>query len=154
MYANKKKLEILLCNLECVFDNANLFCLDGYKFRHKIRNNKKSGVVTFYINDRIQYQIIDNSSINIDNCLECITAKLLPKPNIIGSSIYRLPNSRIDYSTNSMDSMFKSKKRIVFMRGDVNINLLDYELNIHAKHFVNLLFHSYYFPCYTSIFGY
>ena len=46
-----------------------------------------------YINDRIQYQIIDNLSIKIDNCLECIIVKLLLKKNIVVSSIYRQPNS-------------------------------------------------------------
>ena len=35
--------------------------------------------------------------------------------------------------------MFKGQEGIVFLCGDVNINLLDYKLNNHAQHFVNLL---------------
>ena len=68
-----------------------------------------------YINDRIQYQIIDNLSIDVYNCLEGITVKLLLKQNIVVSSIYRQPSSKIDYFTNSLDSMFKGKKGIVFL---------------------------------------
>ena len=49
------------------------FSLDGYDFFHRNRNNKKGGGVALYINNRIQYQIIDNLSIDIDNCLECMT---------------------------------------------------------------------------------
>ena len=64
------------------------FCLDGYNFFHKNIINKKGEGVALYINNRIQYQIIDYLSINIDNCLECITAKLLLKQNVIVSSIY------------------------------------------------------------------
>ena len=53
----------------------------------------KCGGVALYINNRIQYQIIDNLSINIDNCLECITVKLLLKQNVIVSSIYNNNNN-------------------------------------------------------------
>ena len=107
---------------------------------------KKGGGVALYINNRIQYQIIDNLSINIDNCLECTTVKLLLRQNVIVSSIYRQLNSKIDYFTNSIDSMFKSKKGILFLCGDLNINLLDYKLNNHTQHFVDLLFSLSLFP--------
>ena len=79
-------------------------------------------------------------SINIDSCLELITVKLLLKQNIIVSSIYRQPNSKIYYFTNSIDSMFKSQKGILFLCGDFNINLLDYKLNNQSQHFVDLHF--------------
>ena len=81
-----KIFKILLDNLGFVFDvialtetwinedNANIFSLDGYNFFHKnIINLKKGGGVALYINNIIQYEIIDNLPINIDNCLECIT---------------------------------------------------------------------------------
>ena len=152
MYANYKKLKILLDNLEFAYDvivltetwihedNGNIFSLDDYNICHKNRINKKGGGVELYINNRIQYQIIDNLSINIDNCLQCITVKLLLKQNIIVSRLYRQPNSKIDHFTCSIDSMFKSKKGIVFLCGDFNINLLDYKLNNHTQHSVDLLF--------------
>ena len=62
------------------------------------------------------------------------------------SSIYRQPNSKIDYFTNSIDSMFKGQKGILFLCGDFNINLLDYKLSNHAQHFVYLLFSLSLFP--------
>ena len=127
-------------------DNANIFSLDDYNFCHTNRTNKKGGGVALYINNRIQYQIIDNLSINIDNCLECITVKLLLKQNVIVSSIYRQPNSKIDYFTNLIDSMFRSKKGILFLCGDLNINLLDYKLNNRTQHFVDPLFSLSLFP--------
>ena len=99
-----------------------------------------------YINNRIQYQIIDNLSINIDNCLECITVKLFLKQNVIVSRIYRQPNSKIDHFTNSIDSVFKSKKRILFLCGDININLLDYKLTNRTQHFVDQPFTLSLFP--------
>ena len=43
---------------------------------------KKGRGAALYINNRIQYQIIDSLSINIDNCLEFITVKLLLKQNV------------------------------------------------------------------------
>ena len=72
LYANFNMLEILLDNLQFVFDvialaeswingdNANIFSLDGYKCCHKNGINRNGGGVALYINDRIQYQIIDN----------------------------------------------------------------------------------------------
>ena len=63
---------------------------------------------------------------------------------LLVSSIYRQPNSKIDYFTNSIDSMFKSKEGILSLCEDFNINLLDYKLNNHTQHFVDLLCH--YFP--------
>ena len=91
---NKK---ILLDNLEFAFDvalaetwinedNANISSLNCYNFCHENRINKKCGGVALYIDNRIQYQIIDNLPINIDNCMECITAKLLLKKNVIVSN--------------------------------------------------------------------
>ena len=75
-----------------------------------------------------------------------LLAKMLLRQNIIVSSIYRQPNSKIDYFTNSMDIMSKSKKGILFLCGDFNINLLEYKLNNHTEHFVDLLFALSLFP--------
>ena len=72
--------------------------------------------------------------------------KLLLKRNVIVSSIYRQPNSKIDYFTNLIDGMFRSIKGILFMCGDFNINLLDYNLNNHTQHFADLLFSLSLFP--------
>ena len=72
--------------------------------------------------------------------------KLLLKQNAMVSSIYRQPSNKIDYVTNSINSMFKSKKGIVFMCGDLNIDLLDYEINNHTRHFFHLLFALTLFP--------
>ena len=47
----------------------------------RIELTKKGGGVALYINNRMQYKIIDNLSININNCLECITVKLMLKQN-------------------------------------------------------------------------
>ena len=80
--------------------------------------------------------------------------KLLQKQNIIVSSIHTQPNSKIDYFTNSIDSMFKSQKGILFLCGDFNINLLDYKLNNHTQHFVDLLFTLSLFPLINSPLGY
>ena len=68
------------------------------------------------------------------------------KQNVIVSSIYRQPNSKIDYFTILIDSMFRSIKGILFLCGDFNINLLDYKLNNHTQHFVDLLFSLSLFP--------
>ena len=154
----KNKIKILLDNLEFVFDvialretrinenNGNIFSLDGYYFCHMNRINKKGGRVALYINNRIQYQIIDNLSTNIDNCLECITVNLLLKQDVMIRSISRQPNTKIDYFTNSIDSMPISKKGILFVCGDFNIYLLDHKLNNNIQHFVDLIFTLSLFP--------
>ena len=54
---------------------------------------KKCGGVALYINDRIQYEIIDNFPVNIDNCLQCMTVKLLLRQNILVGSIHGQPSS-------------------------------------------------------------
>ena len=127
-------------------DNVNIFKLVGYNFCHTNRIIKNGEGVALCINNRIQYQIIENLSNNIHSCLECITVKLLLKQDVIVSSIYRQPNSKIDYSTNSIDSMYKSKKGKVFLCGDFNISLLNYKLNNHTQHFADLLFTLSLFP--------
>ena len=45
-------------------NNAHIFCRDGYYFSHRYRINKNSGRVALYINNRIQYQIINNNNNN------------------------------------------------------------------------------------------
>ena len=54
--------------------------------------------------------------------------------------------SKYVWKLNLIDSMFKSIKGILFLCEDFNINLLDYKLNNHTQHFVDLLFSLSLFP--------
>ena len=63
--------------------------------------------------------------------------------NINLSSVYRPPNTSLKEFKNSLKLIFDNIRRNIkdlYLFGDFNINVLDYEKNVKVKHFVNFAF--------------
>ena len=77
--------------------NADVFQLEGYDLCHKNENRvaKHGGGVAFFIKSIINYTIIEQLMVDVENVFECITVKLLLKTQIIASCLYRKPSSKI-----------------------------------------------------------
>ena len=90
--------------------------------------------------------IIEQLTVDVENVFECITVKLLLKTQIIVSCLYRKPSSKIDDFMECIESMHSCIKRSIYICGDFNIDLLNYNMNNNTKFFVDQMFSKSLFP--------
>ena len=156
--ANFTDLKILLETLDFSFDvigltetwlnesNADVFHLEGYDFCHKNRVAKHGGGVAFFIKSIINYTIIELLTVDVENVFECLTVKLPLKTQTIVSCLYRKPSSKIADFIECIESMFSCIKGSIYICGDFNIDLLNYDVNNSTKNFVDQMFSMSLFP--------
>ena len=108
------------------------FNLSGYDFICVNREDKRSGGVALYVDQNLNYKIIDSMSTSITDLLECITIEIDmgKKQNITVSCVYRAHDSCIETFKNVFEALFtKTKDNLYYICGDVNIDML----NPHKK---------------------
>ena len=127
--------------------NADVFQLEGYDFCHKNRVVKHGGCVAFFIKSIINYMIIEQLTVDVENVFECLTVKLLLKTQLIVSCLYKKPSSKIDDLMECIESMLSCIKGSIYICGDFNIDLLSYNVNnnTHTHIFIKC-FQCLYFP--------
>ena len=150
--ANFTDLKILLETLDFLFDvigltetwlnesNADVFQLDGYDFYHRNRVAKHGGGVAFFIKSIINYTIIEQLTVDVENVFECITVKLLLKTQTIVSCLFRKHSSKIADLMECIESMFSCTKGSIYICGDFNIDLLSYNVNNNKKKILSNVF--------------
>ena len=110
---------------ECHIGNYNI---QNYTSVNTIRKNKRGGGVSIYIDDSLEFKIIDNLSNTMDNFLDILTIKICSNnsKDIILSGIYGSPTTEIskftDYIINNFNKYFN--KYDILITGDFNINIL------------------------------
>ena len=96
-----------------------------------------------YIRNDIRFEVLDNISCSIDNVLECICVKLYLslKRSIIVSCLYRRPGSTINTRIDLIEKKFSGKKCDLYICGDFNVNLLNYDNHNDTQFFYIPLCH-------------
>ena len=98
------------------------------------------GGVYNFIHESIKLKKRKDISIS-KNDSEILSIEIANKTkNIILSSVYRPPVSNLKEFKNSLKPIFGNIRRNnkdLYLAGDFNINILDYENNVKVKHFVN-----------------
>ena len=118
--------------------NPSLFNLPGYEFCHVDRKNKRGGGVAIYVNNNLNFEVRDNMCTVIDDVLECISVELfLPNKNVIISCLYRQPGSPIISLNNFLETTFKNIKSNLYICGDFNVNLLNYDNSSITRTFLD-----------------
>ena len=121
------------------------FDINGYNVKHITRKNTKSGGVSMYIKQELDYKVLHNMTIDIENVMECLTVEIKVKTgkNIIVSCVYRKCNTDIkkfnDHLFNVLSNVNNVKKSF-FVCGDFNIDLLKYDKNEATKMFVDMMY--------------
>ena len=153
--ANFTKIEDCLHNIGHTFDviaiseswlndNNVIPELQGYECCHQSRKNKNGGGVALYINNHLNFQILNKLSTTIDNVLECLSVELIlnKSKNIVVSCIYRQPGSPIDVCIDTMNVLFSTicKRKNVYICGDFNINLLNVETHKGTRDFTDFIY--------------
>ena len=121
--------------------------LPDYEMCHISRTNKKGGVA-ICINEYISYKLSENLSTSIDNVLECVTIDIciIDKKVITVCSLYRQTDSNIEVLNETLEHMFRNKKTTIYLCGDFNINLSNYDSHKGTRYFIDVLFSLGLFP--------
>ena len=69
--------------------NKHLFNIPNYSSEHIVRNNKRGGGVSIFINNNIKYKLIDNLSLSVNDAYDMITISFIYEHiNYLLSGIY------------------------------------------------------------------
>lgn len=126
--------------------------MDGYELRYNNRQNKGGGGVAIYVDKTLNFKVLENMTVVVDNLLECITIELYVEKskNVIISCIYRAPGSSIEQFKDWMECMFTKKSyKNIFICGDFNIDLLNPNKHKITDEFINTMHSMSLFPIIT-----
>jgi len=137
--------------------NFDLYDIDGYNGVHNYRVNRTGGGVSLMVKAGITF--IERMDIAIFNeCFESIFIEV-PK-NFINSSkhaligvVYRPPNTDIDIFNDIFSDLLiklRNERKICYLLGDFNINLLNHETHSATGTFLDILYANSFFPLITK----
>ena len=153
---NFEKLKFLLSKLNYAFksiclsetwckDEKSIPQLQNYKFIHQGRQqNKKGGRVLIFVHKSLNFKI--KTDLNISNeDVESLAVEILNRTtkNIIVNLLYRPPAGKIKPFKSVIKQLLRTNEKTrksVYLIGDFNLNVLDYETNTKVKNFFNLIF--------------
>ena len=119
------------------------FEIEGYELYYRNRENKTGGGVALYVDRNLNYKVVNEMTTAIGNVLECLTVEfsMENKKNVIVSCIYRAPGSNIDICKEWMKKIYTmSKQKVIFIRGDFNIDLLNPNNHKPTEDFINTMY--------------
>ena len=138
----KKMPDVMGISETKLLDNTSALDLTGYKFEG-CPTTTAAGGVGIYINVDFGYIVREDLKLNVENCedvwVELISKESVPlqntknrkDKNLVVGIIYRHPDHKYsDFCTNiceTIEKLNQTKKQFIIM-GDVNINLLKYNL--------------------------
>ena len=133
-------------------NTCDLFPLEGYQCVHSYRYNRKGGGVTMYIKDNIQFNLRQDLEIrncDVDNVFIEFNGKHFGfSHNVVVGTIYRPPNTNLQQFNDNLNELLdslKSERKICYILGDFNINLMNCESHCDTNIFFNsLISHSFY----------
>ena len=131
-------------------DNHDMYNLPAYRFVNRYRTNRSGGGVGLFLPENIEFTVRTDLSV-FDDTLETlfIEMKLNAMQNVIIGVVYRPPGGRIqDFNeafTNILDTI-KFEKKLCYLLGDWNINLLSYDKHNHTAAFIDMLYSYVFLP--------
>ena len=112
------------------------FQMCGLDLCHQPHKGRRGGGVGIFIKQGIKYKVIEKLSAAVEDHFECISVELSLDRKVIVSCVYGQPGSSIEEFTNCIDNMFNTQYCSLYMCGDFNINLLNYDNHSGGKFFV------------------
>ena len=123
--------------------------LNGYVL-HSQHSSSSAGGVALYVKENLQHMIRDDISTCEDEFETIwIEIKNSKSQNVLCGYAYRHPNTNVDkfndYINQTMEKISKENK-LIFLIGDFNINLLNYESHGETNDFINTMISHYLLP--------
>lgn len=138
------------CNDINIEKNSN-FQLQNYTVIHQIRNcKKKGGGVCMFIHNSILFNLKSDTCANNNDC-ESLSIEIINKAtkNIHMHLLYRSPAGSIENFENHVKNILTDHKgtgKNVYLVGDFNLNVLDFNTNKSVQNFFNSVFQNGFIP--------
>ena len=166
---NLHSLEVLLSNLSIKFSviglsetwftelNLHHYGINSYNCEHKIRQERRGGGVSLFIDDNIDYKIRSDLDVLNDNVesifIEISKDVYSTNKDLIIGQIYRPPNTDMLYFNNFISELLNTvntENKILYLLGDYNINLLNSDQHLLTSEFVENMYSYSTFPLITK----
>ena len=138
-------------------DNKDCIGMQGYRAEHNCRTNRTGGGVSLFIREDLEYSTREDlcqSEKNTESLFVEIDKEQFGKEkNIIIGVIYRPPDTDIKEFNEVMMkslSLLKAEKKLVYLMGDFNINLLNADKHAPTQEFIDLMFSHSFIPNITK----
>ena len=109
---------------------------------HQIRENPRGRGISIFEHKSLSFKRRQDLGINLEP-VESLNILNKEYKNIILNTIYRPPNGEIETCENyfkNLSAKNDTVNRHIFLAGDVNLNVLDFENNKKVWNFINLMF--------------
>ena len=124
-------------------NDSDNFNKDGYTTFTCSIMNKKGGGDALYVNNSLQHKYLPNKSKCIDNCAEAVSVEITLKNDkkIIICCIYQAPNTELDQLSGFINNVCRNiRNKTVYMCGDFNVDLLQYDKHNATNNFIEQLY--------------
>ena len=127
--------------------NKSLYNFKGYSHIYKLRDTKRGGGVSMFINNKLNFQVRNDITFNLINiyliAIEISKDELNTKRNVIILTIYCPPDviqNLFNDKINDLLQMLNQENKTMFVTGDFNINTSDAIINpnINVNNFQNI----------------
>ena len=137
-------IDIIACSETWTSDDRhdmNVFNLDNYSMTYCNRKDRRGGGVAIYVANKYKVNCCNDLTFAIENCMEVVTIDVkIGKKHVYISSIYRAPNTDLDSFINDhyVKLLNGLRYKNMYICGDFNVNLLNYDKHSDTKIFVDL----------------
>ena len=116
------------------------------------RKDKSGGGVAIFTKNNLRAKVVVNASFSINEVIDCISVEIETKEkNIVICCVYRPPNRNVNDFTSQLEGLLQMfHNKIVFLAGDMNINILNYAKHTDTNNFVDLLYSKGMYPLITK----
>ena len=134
------------------YTNLALYQLNDYYMYHLDRVGRKGGGVAIYMKNTFKHRLLNQMTYVVNDLLECMSIELTDLNNNknIVTCLYRQPDSSIDDFINNIEKLFTNKQRNIYLCGDFNINLFNYNSNNQVNNFLDSIYSLGLFPLITK----
>lgn len=127
--------------------------IEGYEMFYINRTQSKGGGAALFIDKKYKCKIVSYMSFAMANIMECVTVEIERENerNIRISCIYRKPGSCIDIFREKIEELYSrhNNKKILFVCGDFNIDLLNPQQHNSTTEFINSMYSNSLYPTIT-----
>ena len=130
--------------------NETLFNLENYTSINQVRKHGRGGGICVFIHNSLTFKLSSDLGTN-RNDVESLAIEIINKDskNVVINAQDRQPASDFKQYKTYLENFFnkmKNSNKAIYIVGDTNLNLIDYETNIKVKNCLNLLFQKALFP--------
>ena len=134
-------------------DICDLHSIEGYELFEKHRSNKSGSGVGLFVAEKMEF-VKRNDLCYFDDCIECVSIEIdrlvfSTKRNVVVPVIYRPPNTGTRHFNEKLCALLEcisSEKKLCYLIGDYNINILNYGNHSATDEFVYMLYSHAFLP--------